>query len=912
MSRPRSSSPQEELPPRRDAPRSTPDESPSPPEGRRPPGRGRRFLVRAALAVVVLLVVGAGWVAADWWICLPEDAMARAGYVGLDECARCHEEEVALWTGSDHDLAMDRATPQTVRGDFDDRRFAHIATDDMAKLSDAEVRRVIAQVDVSQWALALHDLADDAKKKVLDNFPESEKPRLREAVDALEAVRPCDATDAHRAIGDAMRRLRREGKIAADFAIVSRFFRRDDEFFVTTDNRDGEMETFRVKYVFGYRPLQQYLVEFPDGRVQCLPLAWDTEGKAWYHLYPKERIPHDDVLHWTGRLQNWNYMCADCHSTDLEKNYRLADDTYHTTFFEIDVSCETCHGPGSVHVELSDQWSLFWDRRHRYGLPNLKSADPRVEIETCAPCHSRRRIVYPGNCAGDKFLDHYVPEVLDNQLYYPDGQVLEEDYVYGSFIQSLMYSKEVRCTNCHDPHSGRVKFLDAEGPWNQVPNNRLCSQSGCHESAKYDTVTHHHHPDDTKPGTRCVECHMPETKYMVTDPRRDHSLRVPRPDLTVSLDVPNACNLSGCHDPAQGETAQWAADQCETWYGKPDGPTHFAYAIAAGRQGKPEGARALAEVARRKDYRAAVRASAISLLSRYRSGEAEFRALEGLNDDEALVRTLSARSLQNFPLEDAHRQLARKLHDPVRAVRLEAVRLLSAAPRRLLSGADAKAFENALAEYVTAQESLADQPAAHLNLGAVYANLGEVDKALEAYQTALRLDPEFVPAKINLAMLHDQRGDKEKAEAQFRRVVELEPDLADAHYSLGLLLAENEERLDEASGFLAAAAELMPENPRVHYNLGLALQRLGRPAEAERELTAAHKLAPASPDFLHALAILHMQQGHWGRARHRVEALLRLQPASRQWRELLAYIERQSKPARAKPPEATPRELRPK
>ena len=166
-----------------------------------------RILIRAGLVLLVLLAVGAIWVAADWWICLPEGEMESAGYVGRGECARCHEEEAKRWTGSDHDLAMDYATPETVLGDFDDCEFAHIAIDDVAKLTDADVRTVIGQVDLRQWALALHDVADEARRTILRNFPESDRGRLREATNALEAVRPCDVTDAHREIGDAMRRL---------------------------------------------------------------------------------------------------------------------------------------------------------------------------------------------------------------------------------------------------------------------------------------------------------------------------------------------------------------------------------------------------------------------------------------------------------------------------------------------------------------------------------------------------------------------------------------------------------------------------------------------------------------------------------------------------------------------------------
>ena len=113
--------------------------------------------------------------------------------------------------------------------------------------------------------------------------------------------------------------------------------------------------TFQVKYTFGVDPLQQYLIEFPDGRVQALSIAWDTRpkdkgGQRWIHLYPNEQIKHDDILHWTKLNQNWNFMCAECHSTGVHKNYDAANDRYATTWAEISVGCEACHGQGSSHV----------------------------------------------------------------------------------------------------------------------------------------------------------------------------------------------------------------------------------------------------------------------------------------------------------------------------------------------------------------------------------------------------------------------------------------------------------------------------------------------------------------------------------------------------------------------------------
>ena len=885
----------------------------------------RRFSLPAlvvSLSVLLALVVSG----LDWWICLPEGQTST--YVGIGKCAECHPNELDQWTGSDHDLAMDLATTQTVLGDFDNAEFTHIAFDQVLLLDDDEIHAAVEAVEPRLWAVALEDptesygkdLADKLRARISQAMSTTGRDELAELTEqrkALAPLRPCDVTDAQREIGDILRRLANDGVISTDFSVTSTMFRRDGRFFVETDNRDGEMEKFEVKYVFGVRPLQQYLVEFPDGRVQCLPIAWDTENQSWYHLYSKEPIPFDDPLHWTGPLQNWNYMCAECHTTNLQKGYDLKQNTYHTTWSEIDVSCETCHGPGGLHVKLAESGGFFWDRRYRYGLPELNENRPRKVIENCAPCHSRRRVVHPGATPDGKFLDSYLPEVLDRDLYYADGQILDEDYVYGSFIQSRMYDEGVSCIDCHDPHTVKVKFSD----------NGLCCQ--CHISANYDAPSHHHHPDDSQPGTLCVECHMPETKYMVVDPRRDHGLRIPRPDLTVALGIPNACN--GCHDDfTKGETPQWAVQTVNEWYGKPKGPLHFAHGLAAGRELDPAGEKLLTAIARQNQFRGAIRASAVALLSGYQSDAAEAAAVAGLEDPDELIRAVSVRSLWYLEPEQLHRRLTPMLNDPLRAVRTEAARLLTGIPSRAFSGEQRAAFDRALDEYTEGHEYLADQAAAHLNLAVIHTNLAQdemnraqqdyqqqtrlapqaadnardvylktirevTEKAFQAYQQALRIDPRFVPAKINLAMLLDQRGEKPEAEKEFREVLQIEPNLADVHYSLGLLLAEDESRLAEAAESLATAAELSPNNSRIHYNLGLAYQRLRRVTDAEKELKQALRLTASDPtDCLMALAILYSQQKHFKEAVKYADELVRRQPGNPRWKQFRANLRREA------------------
>ena len=679
------------------------------------------------------------------------------------------------------------------------------------------------------------------------------------------------------------------------FGVASTIDREGDRFFMETDGPDGKLKKYGIKYVFGYRPLQQYLVEMPRGRMQCLPLAWDTAARRWFHLYPHEPIPHTDVLHWTRPLQNWNYMCADCHSTDLRKNYDPKTDAYRTSWSEIDVSCEACHGPASKHVQAASAWNYSWKKHENEGLAKLKSADPRVEIDACAPCHARRQVVYPGFVPGENFLDYYLPEMLDGNLYYADGQILEEDYEYGSFLQSKMCAKQIRCSDCHDPHTMRLKGLAKDAPFKQVTNETCTScHLGMHPAGKYDTVAHHHHPDAKKPGTLCVDCHMPVTNYMVVDPRRDHSIRNPRPDLTESLGIPNAC--TGCHhDEAKGETPAWAAAKVREWYGEKKEPKHFAYAIAAGRAGKPEGERLLQDVTRRKDLPPIVRASAVLLLARYPGTANILTASDAVEDPDGLVRIAGVRALQGAPWDVLHQQLAPLLRDPLRTVRTEAARILSKVPENEFNEADRKAFRAALEEYLTGQRYLGDQPFAHLNMAVVDANQGRLPEAEEEYAAALRLDPEFIPARINLAMLYDLMRKKDLAEREFRKVIELSPKMAEAYYSLGLLIAEDEKRLAEAAAALGKAAGLAPDNARMAYNLGLALQKLGRLEEAETALLGACKLSGNQAEYLYAVAVLYLQQKQWTRAKGCAAELLKRDPQNREFQELKAAIEREGK-----------------
>ncbi len=692
-----------------------------------------------------------------------------------------------------------------------------------------------------------------------------------------------------------------------NYGLTTTFYKRDGKFFVRTDGPDDKLTDYEISYVFGVDPLQQYMIEFPDGRIQVLDIAWDTHskedgGQRWFHLHPDEKITHNDPFHWTELYLNWNYMCAECHSTNLQKNYDLKTDTFQTTWSEIDVGCQACHGPGSNHVEWARSIKETDDKKDRYddvGLEiSLRAEDSRVQIEACARCHSRRNIVNGEYEYGEGFMDHYVPQVLIDPYYYADGQILDEVYVYGSFIQSKKYHHGVRCTDCHNPHTARLHTY----------GNELCNS--CHASAPsrefetitlkdYDTPEHHFHKQDS-PGAFCIECHMPETKYMIVDPRRDHSFRVPRPDLSVELDIPNACNRRH-----KDKSAQWAADKVNEWYPLTkeirENEIHFAEIFAAGQAGKTEAAPELIKVVSDNSQPAIIRASALNILSRFGSPQTLDVMASSLEDGDPLVRYEAVRAISRVMVRSRERSMQRLkftlieplLKDPLRAVRTEAAHVLTEVSADLFDETQRLAFEKALEEFKQRQHAIEDRPDAHLNLGVMYQNLGQTDMAEKSYKTSIRLADYFIPARFNLANLYNTLGRNNEAEQLIREIIEQAPEYGEAYYSLGLLLAE-EKRLEEAVVCLEKAAVIIKTNPRVFYNWGLCLQHLGRQDEAEVVYLKALDITADDYSVIYALTTLYIQQQKWKEADVCARQMLRLNPKSAEVKQLVEYI-RQNK-----------------
>jgi tetratricopeptide (TPR) repeat protein len=673
--------------------------------------------------------------------------------------------------------------------------------------------------------------------------------------------------------------------------LTTRFFQRDGGFWVNTEGPDGELHDYPIAYTFGVTPLQQYLVEFPGGRLQCLTVAWDTDDERWFTLYPNDRFRPDDELHWTGRYQNWNMMCAECHSTDLRRGYDAETDSYDTTWHELNVTCQACHGPGAEHVRLARDYGADWEPEpDETGLTvSLRRGDPAPQLETCAPCHSRRRtLIGEAHVAGHSFLDDFEIETLRPPLYHADGQIVEEVYVMGSFLQSKMHQKGVACSDCHDPHSLEL--------W--VPGDAVCMQ--CHsESAPlerfptltqkdYATPEHHHHVQESE-GARCRSCHMPERTYMQIDERYDHSLRIPRPDMSALIGTPNACN--DCHT---DQTAEWAAAAVEEWTGsKPE--AHLGVVFAAVQTGNEAVASPLASIAHDPETPAIVRATAMDLLSSFpAAAQVKVMALE---DSEPLVRAAALEGLDELPPALLLERVRPLLEDPVRLVRIAAARALAGEPGTTLAAQGDEAYNRARAELFASFEANMDSPSAQLNRAVYLLNCGDTEGAVEAYERALFLDRDFLPTVFNLANLFSTIDRAEDARALLEDALTRHPQEGELHYSLGLLRAQLGD-LEGAASSLREASKRLPGRPRVQYNFGLAAQQLGRIPEAEAALKRAAALAPEDPDFAYALSTFYLTAGRFDAALEWAEKLVELVPGVPGPAELVEEIKRQRAAAR--------------
>jgi len=615
------------------------------------------------------------------------------------------------------------------------------------------------------------------------------------------------------------------------------FSKKEDKFLVTTENQQGKPETFTVLYTLGYKPLQQYLVGFADGSIQTLPFSWDTRSKAeggqrWFHIYPDENITPENPLFWTRPLQNWNHMCADCHTTNFNKNFSDTQNRFDSHWSELANGCESCHGAGSAHIDLMKKNPSA--KQPSLQIKNLHSQSE--QMDQCGVCHARRDRLQE-NANNETLLQTWQPELLRDVLYFHDGQIQDEVFEAGSFMQSKMYAAGVTCSNCHDPHTSKLK----------IEGNGVCTQ--CHAQETYDNEKHHFHPANSK-GAQCSSCHMPERTYMVVNPRHHHGFSIPRPDLSDTLGTPNTC--TSCHT---DKNNAWAAKHIDKNVTAIKGehilPEHFGVTLWQARQQQQNAAASLQTLIG-SNANAIIKATALVELAGYLDEQSLPLIQAQLNHADPLIRLAAVQALANLPPSQSLPLLVNQLDDDSLGVRLALAPLLAGVDTNTLTTDQQKQLTGIFIEYQHWLESNSDRADALVSLAGFYLSQGNVMFAQKYFDKALQRDETSLPAHLNYADFYRSLDNDAEAEKLLRQAVKIYPDSADAHYALGLLLVRQKNN-SAALKELKQASTLAPGNSHYAYVYGVGLYSSNKAGEALSWLAAASKRFPANAQIMSAL-----------------------------------------------------------
>lgn len=666
----------------------------------------------------------------------------------------------------------------------------------------------------------------------------------------------------------------------------------DGRYELITVGLHGTNEVFKVERVLANYPLRQMLIPLPGGRVQVTEAAWDPRTNEWFNVYGSEDRKPGEWGHWLGRGMNWNSMCATCHNTRLLKNYDAATDSYHTTFAEHGVGCESCHGPMRDHNE--------WQRANKG--KNLK--DPTVKkltrdqtVDNCAACHSRRLELTGDSKPGDSYWDHFQLTIVDDtDIFYPDGQIRDEDYEVTAFFGSRMFHKGVRCMDCHDVHTMKTK----------LPGNFLCLQChgpGATNAPSINPVTHSHHKVfgyETNgvllnadlstyksatvkvSGGECVNCHMPQTVYMQRHSRHDHGFTTPDPWLTKKFNIPNACER--CH---ADKGTDWNLQAVEKWYGTNINrlARQRAEAVTLAKRFDPAARDPLLFLLATNDipYWSAV---AAGMLQPWAGQPEVFQALKTqLGNPHPLVRQKAVQSLGTLiesGRDDVVELLRPMLKDSSRNVRVEAARFLSAS-LDTNSGAGK--------DYLHFLANTADQPLGQMQIGFFALSRGDATNALKNFQRAVEWDPYSTGMQRQLAVLLSQLGRPADAVKQLEQAIQLSPNDAELHYSLALAYNETGEA-ERVISELRLAVKTNPRHARAWYNLGLAQSRAGDRIAALDSLVQAENSDAQDASIPYAHATVLAQLGKLAEAKAAAQRALALNPNFTEAAQLLQSLEK--------------------
>lgn len=631
------------------------------------------------------------------------------------------------------------------------------------------------------------------------------------------------------------------------------FSQNQNQFYLQVEEVDGLKHTYPVKYTFGYSPLQQYLIETDKGRLQATRVSWNNVDKKWFHQYANQKIYPNDWLHWTGNGQNWNTMCASCHSTNFKKNYDFESDSYKSSYSEINVACESCHGAGSKHQDyINSQEYKNGTKIAGHYLAYGKSDNNKLQLKSCAPCHARKADITQTSASNAELLDELIPEIISTEHYYGDGQINDEDYEYGSFVQSKMFHNKVKCSDCHQPHSGKLK----------KNGNNLCLT--CHEP-KYNSESHHFHKGKNE-SSLCINCHMPQKTYMGIDRRRDHSFRIPRPDQSLIYKTPNACNA--CHT---DKSAEWAASKINQWYGT-ERRYHFSNDLLPGSLINDQSQPHLLKLLNDTSMPEIARATAVNYLSEILNEASVNALLNHLTDQQPLVRYHIYRALEKFPADYWKETATLGLSDKVRAVRIAAADLYHFLGENNIPPKAKSAYMQANTENKNYLKYNRDFAVGNVMMADYSVQENDYLNAIKHYLRGLQKDSLMNYARFNLSAAYNTIGKNDEALKTLLDAAKTDPANDRTYYNLGLLYYELKDTTACITYFKRAYL-LNSKIANLYYNYGLVLHQVRKSKEAESVLLKGLFANPRSPELHYALIVVYMQQNKLNEAKKYTLAL---------------------------------------
>ncbi|GGF86568.1 hypothetical protein GCM10011338_43710 [Alteromonas lipolytica] len=632
---------------------------------------------------------------------------------------------------------------------------------------------------------------------------------------------------------------------------TSRFFARDGKYFIETLDAEGKQTTFQVRYTFGYEPLQQYLLQTGGGRLQAFDVAWDSRpasqgGQRWFQLQDENVTDPEHPFFWSGYYQNWNSRCAACHTTDFNKHYDSQTNQFQSTWSDINVACESCHGPGKAHTEhirnhtFSPAHTGLQELGKQLtfhlvdGDPIARAAEtmqqPSLALETCGACHSRRADLQAA-VSSAPFHQQFQLEGITEPNYFSDGQIQDEVFVLGSFLQSKMAEAGVTCTNCHDPHTGQTK----------LPGAQICNT--CHAPAVFAQPQH----TNGHAQANCLDCHMPQRVYMGVDARRDHRFHRP------GIKHPNSsapCKV--CH---VDESDDWLHQALTAWPKRDGASADTLGDWAALNQ-------------RLAEFDSTAINDALTFLNRNALPSLEKAALiekmvviapERTTDSitslasnqDPVARQSAARAAAGLPLTLSYPILLKLSQDPVKSVRaVVAGTILTVAPEWFIKAPPLTAL---LEEYQQVLRGTQDNPGANLGLAHIAQFQQDIPAAINAYEQALRIDPQYIPGLLSYADFLRRLGNEDQARHQLELALRYGKELGAVQFAYGLLKIR-EQAYAAALPFLAKAASTKDALPRYAFVYAVALWQQQSRQQAVEVLASAATRWPGDYDLLQTWA----------------------------------------------------------